>query len=96
MIREEEIDRLYGNLEGMRESGEVYVGDAVYSEDHDIPIGVVLKVNDDGTAVVNLSSSGSVVTVQMGEEEPPDCDNCKNQKVYSDKEEEWLCPFCEL
>lgn len=99
MNTEQEILEMYGGLTTKRDSDEVYVGDAVFprNSSSDIPIGVVLQISDDGSAIINLSNSGTIVsTVVEDEEIPPTCEKCKSETVYSDKEEEWVCPFCEL
>lgn len=27
---------------------------------------------------------------------PPDCNYCKNRKIYHDRQEDWICPFCDM
>lgn len=58
--------------------------------------GTVVEVRDEGLYRVDYDHRDRVLLQSNIEKFPDDCPTCNSDKIYHDKREEWICPFCDL
>lgn len=94
----DDVSRLKKAMKKSSKGRSIYPGDNV--EISGDVVGYVLKTDGDSAQVFLDTGLGHTIETRCSDlmaEEPfiPNC-SCDSEKVWHDRSEEWVCPFCDL